>query len=224
MSFIELYLSIHRSLRKSFNDLGKFDTLDNFEMSHLPSSKYIHTENVEQNVRQWNKDKINLLPRPIPLERITNTEEVIFKPKFEQTKTKLRDSQGRKREEKRKANRRKSKCLSRYRERKKKIKKIIISKKYLDDSAPKMRNDSNREKTEDSKPTQTLISALQSPRLILKDITNVYLSPAVKIRKLNLFPEKNKEIPPMTFPTSRCTVSMNYKSLTHFEIKNRGTF
>ena len=72
-------------------------------------------ENVEQNVFQCNKDKINSLLRLIHLERTTETEEVIFKTKFEQTKTKLRNSQGRNKEEERKANRsRKPMCRSRY--------------------------------------------------------------------------------------------------------------
>ena len=58
---------------------------------------YTLAENVEQNsVNVTTK----LLPRLIHLERITNTKEVIFKAKFEQIKTKLRNSQGRKIEKK----------------------------------------------------------------------------------------------------------------------------
>ncbi|KAB0394239.1 hypothetical protein E2I00_014527, partial [Balaenoptera physalus] len=52
----------------------------------------------------------------------------------------------------------------------------------------------DEQKTEDPKPTQTLINAppetLQSPHLILKDITNVNLSPVVKNQKIKSFSKK----------------------------------
>jgi len=72
MSFTELDLSIHQ-LEESFNDLNNFDTLNDFKMSYLSGKSFelkriifadplvnIHIpENVEQNVCQCNKDKIN---------------------------------------------------------------------------------------------------------------------------------------------------------------------
>lgn len=140
-------VSLRRNLKKHFNHVGQFSTLDNFEISHeseqsfeLETIRFVDplvnmhiSENVEQNVCQWNKDQINLSPKLIHPGRSTKTKEDIFlEYKSEQTKCKHKDAQGRKREEKRKANRRKSKSVSKYKGSKSKNKKTV-SKKKLDD-------------------------------------------------------------------------------------------
>lgn len=53
----------------------------------------------------------------------------------------------------------------------------------------------------------------RSPHFSLKDITNVPLYPAVKIRKLSLSPNKQAS-PAVSLPKRRCAVSMNYKEPT----------
>ncbi|XP_029796213.1 shugoshin 1 [Suricata suricatta] len=136
-------VSVRRSLKKHFNN-----TLDDFEISLFSEQSFelerircvdplvnMHIlENVEQNVCQWNKDQINLSPKLIGPERSTNTKEDISEYKPEQTKSKRRGAQGRKGEEKRKANRRKkSKSISKYKASKSENKKTV-SKKMLDDS------------------------------------------------------------------------------------------
>ncbi|XP_012519227.1 PREDICTED: shugoshin-like 1 isoform X1 [Propithecus coquereli] len=138
------------SLKKHCNSPCQFDTLDDFETSHLAEQFFelekirfvdplvnMHIpENIEQNVCQWNKDHINLSPMLIHPGRFTKTTEVILESKSEQTKNKHRAAQRRKREEKRKANRRrKSKSISKYKENKSKNKRTInISKKKLNES------------------------------------------------------------------------------------------
>uniref|UniRef100_A0A8C9A1B2 Shugoshin 1 n=1 Tax=Prolemur simus TaxID=1328070 RepID=A0A8C9A1B2_PROSS len=125
------------SLKKHYNSPCKFDTLDDFETSHLAEQSFelekirfvdplinMHIpENVEQNVCQWNKDHINLPPMLIHPGRFTKTKEVILESKSEQTKNKHRAAQGRKREEKRK---RKNKSENK--------RTINISQKKLDES------------------------------------------------------------------------------------------
>ncbi|XP_019519283.1 PREDICTED: shugoshin 1 [Hipposideros armiger] len=312
-------VSLRRNTKTHFNDLCEFGTLDNFEISHVSEQFFeletirsvgplvnMHlSENVEQNVCQWNKDQINLSPKLIHPGRSTKTKEDIFlEYKSEQTKSKCSDAQGRKREEKRKANRRrKSKSVSKYKERKSKNKKTV-SKKKLDDFVTsddaynfnseegvhltpfrqKMSSDSKREEngsesevsicessdsgddsddlylptckysqglasesnrspvtrprskrtlkcrykeeTEGFQPTETPASALpethQSTNFGLKDITNVPLSPGVKIRKLSLSPKKNKESPAVSLPKRRCTASVNYKEPTLASKLRRG--
>uniref|UniRef100_A0A7N5K9M7 Shugoshin 1 n=1 Tax=Ailuropoda melanoleuca TaxID=9646 RepID=A0A7N5K9M7_AILME len=61
----------------------------------------------------------------------------------------------------------------------------------------------------------------RSPHFSLKDITNVPLYPAVKIRKLSLSPKK-KESPAVSLPKRRCAVSMNYKEPTLASKLRRG--
>ncbi|CAK7311817.1 Shugoshin 1 [Vulpes lagopus] len=308
-------VSVRRSLKKHFNNLCQFNALDGFEISHFsqqPSESErircedplvnMHiSENVEQNVCQWNKDQINLSPKLTDPGRPNKTKENILQHKFEQAKNKHRGAQGRK-EEKRKANRRrKSKSGSKYKGSKSENKKTV-SKKKLDESVTsndaynfnlvegihltpfrqKMSSDSNREENnkefevsicessdsgddsddlylptckysqdlssepdspvarsrpkrtqkyrnekemEDSKLTQTPISALPenhcSTHFGLKDITNVPLYPEAKIRKLSLSP-KMKESPAVSLPKRRCAVSMNYKEPTLASKLRRG--
>uniref|UniRef100_A0A8C5YGI8 Shugoshin 1 n=1 Tax=Microcebus murinus TaxID=30608 RepID=A0A8C5YGI8_MICMU len=138
------------SLKKHCNSPCQFDTLDDFETSHLAEQSFelekirfvdplvnVHIpENVEQNVCQWNKDHINLSALLIHPGMFTKTKEVILESKSEQTKNKHRAAQERKREEKRKANRRrKSKSKSKYKENKSENKRTInISQKKLVES------------------------------------------------------------------------------------------
>ncbi|XP_012660784.1 shugoshin 1 isoform X1 [Otolemur garnettii] len=137
------------SLKKHCNSSPcQFDTLDDFETSHLvgqsfeldrirfvdpPANMHIPV-NVEQNVCPWKKDHINLSPKLIHPGMFTKTKEVILESKSEQPKSKHRAPQGRKREEKGKANRRRklqsiSKCKKNKSENKK-----TISKQTLDES------------------------------------------------------------------------------------------
>ncbi|ELW62092.1 Shugoshin-like 1 [Tupaia chinensis] len=80
--------------------------------------------------------------------------------------------------------------------------------------------------TEESNPTQTPTSTPpeihQSPHFGLKDITNVALHPVVKIRRLSLSPQQNKESPAMSLPKRRCTTSINYKEPTLASKLRRG--
>uniref|UniRef100_A0A9L0SYS3 Shugoshin 1 n=1 Tax=Equus caballus TaxID=9796 RepID=A0A9L0SYS3_HORSE len=139
-------VSLRRSLKKRFNNLCQFDTLDDFEISHLSGQSFelerirfvdplisVHIpENVEENVCQWNKDQINLSPKLIHPGKSTKTNEDILEYKSEPTKRKHRDAHGRK--EKRKANRRrKSKCISKYKW-SKSVNKKTVSKSKLDGS------------------------------------------------------------------------------------------
>ncbi|XP_058409804.1 shugoshin 1 [Diceros bicornis minor] len=141
-------VSLRRSLKKRFNNLCQFNTLDDFELSHLSEQSFelerirfvdplisMHIpENVEQNVSQWNKDQINLSPKLTHPGRSTKTKEDVLEYKSEQTESKHRDAQGRRRKEKRKANRRrKSKSISKYKWSKSENKKTV-SKKKLDES------------------------------------------------------------------------------------------
>ncbi|XP_045759830.1 shugoshin 1 [Mirounga angustirostris] len=170
-------VSVRRSLKKHLNNLCQFNTLDDFEISHFSVQPFesercvdplvnMHlTENVEQNVCQWNKDQINLSPKLIDPGRPAKTKENILEYKFEQTENKHRGAQGRRGEEKRKTNRRrKSKSVSKYKGSKSENKKTV-SKKKLDECVissdaynfnleegihltpfrQKMSNDSNRE-------------------------------------------------------------------------------
>ncbi|XP_007935497.1 shugoshin 1 [Orycteropus afer afer] len=138
-------VSVRRGLKKGFNSLCQFHTLDDFETNHMTESfelerirfadplKNIHIpENVEQDVCQWNKDQINLPPKLTHPGSLTKTKEVILESKFEQTKTKNRNTLRRKREENRKAKRRrKSKSITRCKGSKNENKKSV-SKKKLD--------------------------------------------------------------------------------------------
>ncbi|XP_037684162.1 shugoshin 1 [Choloepus didactylus] len=141
-------VSVRHNLKKHCNNLYQFDTLDNFETSHLTGELFelerirvpdplinVHIpENVERNVCQWNKDQINLSPKLIYPASLSKTKEIILECKSEQTKTKHRDTQRRKREKKRKINRKsKSKSISRYKGSKHENKKTV-SKKNLDES------------------------------------------------------------------------------------------
>ncbi|XP_058585749.1 shugoshin 1 [Neofelis nebulosa] len=141
-------VSVRRSLKKHFNNLCQFNTLDDFEISHFSEQSFelerircvdpvvnMHLpENVEQNVCQWNNDQINLSPKLIDPERSTKTKEDILEYKPEHTKNKCRGAQGRKGEEKRKGNRRKkSKFVSKYKASKSENKKTV-SKEKLDES------------------------------------------------------------------------------------------
>ncbi|XP_008586042.1 PREDICTED: shugoshin-like 1 [Galeopterus variegatus] len=141
-------VSLRRHLKKHCNNLCQSDILDNFETSHLAEQSFelertrledpqvnMHIpENVEQNVCQSNKDQIILPLKPIDPGKFTKMKEIILEPKSEQTKSKHRDVQGRKREEKRKANRRrKSKSTLKYKGNKSENKKTV-SKKKLDES------------------------------------------------------------------------------------------
>ncbi|XP_077607021.1 shugoshin 1 isoform X1 [Crocuta crocuta] len=167
-------VSVRRSLKKHFNNICQFSTLDDFEISHFSEQSFelerircvdplenTHIpENVEQDVCQWNKNQINLSPNLIDPEISTKTKEDILEYKPEQTKSK----HGGAKEDKRKANRRKkSKPLSKYKASKSENKKTV-SKKKLDESVtssdaynfnleegihltpfrPKFNNDSNR--------------------------------------------------------------------------------
>ncbi|XP_006770227.2 PREDICTED: shugoshin-like 1 [Myotis davidii] len=136
-------VSLRRNLKKHFNNLGQFNTLDNFEISHmseqssgLETIRFVDplvnmhiTENVEQNICQWNKDQINLSPKLTHLGGSAKRKENILEYKSEQTKNKQR----RKRGEKRKANRRrKSKYVCKYKGITSKNRKPV-SKKKVDD-------------------------------------------------------------------------------------------
>ncbi|XP_066101664.1 shugoshin 1 [Saccopteryx bilineata] len=136
-------VSLRRNLKKQLNNQHQFNTLDNFEISHISEQSFgletirfvdplvnmYVSENVEENVCQWNKDQINLSPKLIHPESSAKTKEDILEYKSEQTKNKHRDAQGRKREEKKKANRRKSKLGSKYKRSKSKNKKPVSKKK-----------------------------------------------------------------------------------------------
>lgn len=138
-------VSLRRNLKRHFNSLCEFNTLDNFEIGPLskqPSGLEtvrcvdplvnVHiSENVEQNVCQWNKDQVNLSPKLIHPGR-SKTKENILGYKSEQTKNKHTDAQGRRKGEKRKANRRKSKSVSKYKGSKSKTKKPVSQKKLND--------------------------------------------------------------------------------------------
>ncbi|XP_036122984.1 shugoshin 1 isoform X2 [Molossus molossus] len=136
-------VSLRRNLKRHFNNLCQFNTLDNSEISHMSEQSFgletvrfvdplVHmhiSENVEQNVCQWNKDQINLSPKQVHPGRSAKTKEDILEYKSEQTKNKHRDAQGRKRGEKRKANRRKkAKFVSKYKGSKSKNKKPVSKK------------------------------------------------------------------------------------------------
>ncbi|XP_037380892.1 shugoshin 1 [Talpa occidentalis] len=69
-------------------------------------------------------------------------------------------------------------------------------------------------------PTSTLLETQQSPRLSLKDITNVPLNPIEKIRKLS--PKNNKESPAVSLRKRRCTAIVNYKEPTLTSKLRRG--
>lgn len=129
-------VSLRRNLKKQFNNLCQINPLDNFEISPMSEQSLVNmhlSQNVEQNVCQWNKDQINTSPKLIHPERSAKIKEDILENKSEQTKNKHRDAQRRKREEKRKANRRKkAKFVSKYTGSKSKMKKPV-SKTKLDD-------------------------------------------------------------------------------------------
>ncbi|XP_012860518.1 shugoshin 1 [Echinops telfairi] len=87
--------------------------------------------------------------------------------------------------------------------------------------------DTDEKEMEDSKPIHTPTSAppenQPSPHLGLKDITNVSLSPVIRIRKLSLSPKKNPGSPAaLSVPKRRCTVSVNYKEPTLSSKLRRG--
>ncbi|XP_047387499.1 shugoshin 1 isoform X2 [Sciurus carolinensis] len=138
-------VSLRRHLKKDFNDLSQFSTLNDFETSHLAGQsseleriRYVDPginmhipENIEQNVCHWNKDQINLSPKLIHPGKFTKTKEVPLESKSEQTKSKCKYAKGRKREEKSKANRRKSKSTSKHKGNKNETK-THISKSKLD--------------------------------------------------------------------------------------------
>ncbi|KAM9601530.1 shugoshin 1 [Trichechus inunguis] len=79
---------------------------------------------------------------------------------------------------------------------------------------------------ESSKPSETPTSAPlknhQSPHHSLKDITNVSLTPIIRVRKLSLSPKKSKGSPAASLPKRRCTVSVNYKEPTLSSKLRRG--
>ncbi|XP_033612873.1 shugoshin 1 isoform X2 [Fukomys damarensis] len=90
-------------------------------------------------------------------------------------------------------------------------------------------NYTNEQEVEDSKPTKTPTSvppkthpSPPSPHRSLKDITNVPLFPEIKIRRLSLSPEKNKESTATCLPKRRCTSSVNYKEPTLASKLRRG--
>ncbi|KAK2490542.1 hypothetical protein MC885_005523 [Smutsia gigantea] len=88
--------------------------------------------------------------------------------------------------------------------------------------APKHRDEKETEGSQPTKtPTSTLPETHQSPRLSLKDITNVPLYPVSKIRKLSLSPKKNKDSP-VSLPKRRCAASVNYKEPTLASKLRRG--
>ncbi|EHH51703.1 hypothetical protein EGM_11132 [Macaca fascicularis] len=135
-------VSVRRSLKKHCNSVCQFDSLDDFETSHLAGKSFEFErvgfldplvnmpENVQYNVCQWSKDQANLsLSKLIHPGTFTKTKEDILESKSEQTKSKQRDTQERKREEKRKANRRKSKPMSKYKENKSENKRTVSKKK-----------------------------------------------------------------------------------------------
>nr|XP_055142119.1 shugoshin 1 isoform X2 [Symphalangus syndactylus]XP_055142128.1 shugoshin 1 isoform X2 [Symphalangus syndactylus] len=136
-------VSVRSSLKKHYNSVCQFDSLDDFETSHLAGKSFeferfgfldplvnMHRpENVQHNACQWSKDQVNLSPKLIQPGTFTKTKEEILECKSEQTKSKQRDTQERKRGEKRKANRRKSKRMSKYKENKSENKKTVSKKK-----------------------------------------------------------------------------------------------
>lgn len=140
-------VSLRRNLKKHFNNLGQFNTLDNFEISHmseqssgLETIRFVDplvnmhiSENVEQNICQLNKDQIKLLPKLTHPGGSAKRKENILEYKSEQTKNKHGDAQRRKRGEKRKGNRRrKSKYVCKYKGITSKNRKPV-SKKKVDD-------------------------------------------------------------------------------------------
>ncbi|XP_004779949.1 shugoshin 1 [Mustela nigripes] len=141
-------VSVRRSLKKHFNNLSHFNTMDDFEISHFsvqpfeserircadPLVNMNIPENIEQSVCQWNKNQTNLSLKLIDPGRPAKAKENILEYKFEQTESKHRSAQGRKGKEKRKANRRrKSKSVPKYKGGKSENKKTV-SKKMLNES------------------------------------------------------------------------------------------
>ncbi|XP_007515864.2 shugoshin 1-like isoform X2 [Erinaceus europaeus] len=136
-------VSTRRSLKKHFS-LCQLNTLDGFGISSSSGQSFeleriacvdplvnMHIpENVEQNACRWNTDQMNSSPRQNHPGSPLNTKEDTSEYKSEQTKSKNRITQGRKREEKRKANRRKkSKFEPTYRGSKSTNKKTVCTKK-----------------------------------------------------------------------------------------------
>ncbi|XP_011789125.1 PREDICTED: shugoshin-like 1 isoform X2 [Colobus angolensis palliatus] len=135
-------VSVRSSLKKHCNSVCQFDSLDDFETSHLAGKSFEFErvgfldplvnmpENVQHNVCQWSKDQANLsLSKLMHPGTFTKTKEDILESKSEQTKSKQKDTRERKREEKRKANRRKSKSMSKYKQNKSENKRTVSKKK-----------------------------------------------------------------------------------------------
>ncbi|XP_027727765.1 shugoshin 1 [Vombatus ursinus] len=124
-------VSVRRySVRKTHTDICHIETLDHLEIGNLteefckPGSlefqenliNNLVTENLDQNICQWNKDQINLSPGLIEPDALTETECVVAEPKVKQTEIKNKYSQRGKREQKGKSSgMRKSKCASKDR-------------------------------------------------------------------------------------------------------------
>ncbi|XP_036614565.1 shugoshin 1 [Trichosurus vulpecula] len=124
-------VSVRRySVRKMHSDICHVETLDHLEISNLaeefckPDSpefgenliNNLVTENLDQNICQWNKNQMNLSPGLIEPEALTETECVVAEPEVKQTEMKNKYSQRGKREQKGKSSgTRKSKRASKGR-------------------------------------------------------------------------------------------------------------
>ncbi|XP_044534821.1 shugoshin 1 [Gracilinanus agilis] len=142
-------VSVRRcSVRKTYTDKFHLETLDHLEIGHLTEEfckpdrlayeenliNNLVTENLDQNICQWNKNQINLSPVLIEPDALTETEHVVAIPTANQTEIKSKYSQRGKREQKGKSSgMRKSKCALKGKKSRSRGKKTL-SKEKLDES------------------------------------------------------------------------------------------
>ncbi|CAO2607290.1 Shugoshin 1 [Lemmus lemmus] len=87
--------------------------------------------------------------------------------------------------------------------------------KYMDEK--------DKEKTLPTRtPTGMPCKNQDLPGCSLKDVTNILLSPVVKIRKLSLSPKRHEDSPAMPLPKRKCTTITSYKEPTLASKLRRG--